>query len=171
MLAELVKFCSSCVHRHLRLYSVSSETELSMNFQDAARVLGLEKPGHPLESELAYFTMVENGLPVKSLERIAGAVAPKSRTFKYRIVPKATLARTAKTKRLNAAQSAIVSRVASVWTEAERIWKSDDAARRFLDSPHMLLGDRKPIDLVLDSEVGAELVKGILGRLENGSAL
>ena len=140
-----------------------------MAFLEAIRVLGLETPARPVRSEIQYFDMVEHGLPVKSLERISDVFAPKDRSFKYRIVSKATLARSP--KRLSPLHSAVVSRLASVWTEAVRIWKSDEEARDFLHRPHNVLGNRKPINLILENELGAELVKGVLGRLENGSAV
>ena len=142
-----------------------------MEYLEAARVLGLETPSRPVHSEIQYFDMIERGLPVRSLKRISSAYAPKDKSFKYRIVPKASLARYQRSKRLSRVHSAVVSRLASVWTEATRIWKSDDAARDFLYRDHALLADRKPIDLILENEVGAEMVKSVLGRLENGSAV
>lgn len=142
-----------------------------MEFRKAVEVLGLETSAKPVGSEIAYFDLIERGLPLRSLDRVCHAFAPGDKTFKYRIVPKASLARSQLSKRLTRQQSVTVSRLASVWTEATRIWKSEDAARDFLHRPHALLGGRRPIDLVLENEVGAELVKGALGRLENGSAV
>jgi putative toxin-antitoxin system antitoxin component (TIGR02293 family) len=137
----------------------------------AARLLGLQTSARPLVSELDYLDLVDHGLPVRSLERLAAAVAPTDTTFKYRIVPKASLARRKAGRRLSAAQSAIVARLASVWTQAARIWKSEGAARDFLYREHPLLGGRRPIDVALENEIGAELVRGVLGRLEYGSAV
>jgi putative toxin-antitoxin system antitoxin component (TIGR02293 family) len=137
----------------------------------AARFLGLETPAHPIVSELYYLDLVDRGLPVRSLERLVAVVAPTDKSFKYRIVPKASLARRKAGRRLSAAQSVIVARLASVWTQAARIWKSEDAARDFLYRKHPLLGARRPIDVVLENEIGAELVRGVLGRLEHGSAV
>ena len=137
----------------------------------AARLLGLGTPAHPLVSELDYLDLVDHGLPVRSLERIAAVVAPTDTSFRYRIVPKASLARRKAGRRLSTAQSVIVARLASVWAQAVRIWKSEGAARDFLYRKHPLLGARRPIDLVLENEIGAELVRGVLGRLEHGSAV
>jgi putative toxin-antitoxin system antitoxin component (TIGR02293 family) len=142
-----------------------------MDYLEAARVLGLETSGKTVGSDVRYVDMVGKGLPVKTLERISDAYAPDDKSFRYRIVPKASLARCKQTRRLSPSHSAVVGRLASVWTEAARIWKSDDAARDFLNRPHMLLGGRKPLDLVFENEIGAELVKSLLGRLENGSAV
>ena len=136
-----------------------------------ARLLGLGTSAHPLVSELAFLELVDHGLPVKSLERIVAVVAPSDTSFKYRIVPKASLARRKPGRRLSPTQSVIVARLASVWAQAVRIWKSEAAARDFLYRKHPLLGERRPIDLVLENEIGAELVRGVLGRLEHGSAV
>ncbi|HEX3666211.1 MAG TPA: antitoxin Xre/MbcA/ParS toxin-binding domain-containing protein [Rhizomicrobium sp.] len=137
---------------------------------EAARVLGVETDSKPLKSDVAYLTLVSHGLPVKSLDRIAQAVAPDDANFKYRIVPKASLARSKTSKRLTATQSVAVTRLASIWSQALRIWKSENAAREFLNRRHALLAERRPIDLVLENEIGAGLVRGVLGRLEYGSA-
>jgi putative toxin-antitoxin system antitoxin component (TIGR02293 family) len=137
----------------------------------AARILGLETPAHPLGSELRYLDLVVRGLPVQSLKRIVDVVAPTDTSLKYRIVPKASLARRKVSRRLSAGESAVVARLASIWAQAQRIWKSEDATRDFLYRKHPLLGERRPIDLVVENEIGAELVRGVLGRLEHGTAV
>jgi putative toxin-antitoxin system antitoxin component (TIGR02293 family) len=137
----------------------------------AARVLGMGTPAHPLASDVEYLSLVARGFPVKVLDRIADEVAPGDVRFKYRIVPKASYARSRMNRRLTASQSVLVTRLASVWAQAVRIWKSEEAARSFLGRPHPLLGNRKPIDLILENEIGAGLVRGVLGRLESGSAV
>ena len=137
----------------------------------AARLLGVETAARPLTSEIDYLDLVDHGLPLKSLHRIASVVAPMDTSFKYRIVPKASLARRTSGRRLSAAQSVLVTRLASVWAQAFRIWKSADLARDFLNRNHPLLDQRRPIDLVLENEIGADLVRSVLGRLEYGSAV
>ena len=139
--------------------------------REAARVLGVETDAKPLKSGVAYLALVDHGLPVKSLDRIAHAVAPGDVNFKYRIVPKASLARSKTSRRLTAAQSVAVTRLAEIWSQALRIWKSESAARDFLNRGHALLAERRPIDLVLENEIGAGLVHDVLGRLEYGSAV
>src|SRR5882762_884215 len=138
---------------------------------EAARVLGVGSSAHPLGSDVDYLSLVARGFPVKALDRIAEEIAPGDVKFKYRIVPKASYARSKMTRRLSAPQSVVVTRIASVWTQAVRIWKSEAAARSFLARPHPVLGNRKPIDLVLENEIGADLVHDVLGRLESGSAV
>jgi putative toxin-antitoxin system antitoxin component (TIGR02293 family) len=139
-------------------------------FAEAARVLDLGTEAEPV-SGVRYLDLVEKGLPLRSLYKVVELVAPENAEFKYRIVSKASLARHKPQKRLSPNHSVVVSRLAEVWANALRIWKSEEAAREFLYRRHPLLDQRKPIDLVLENEIGAGLVKSVLGRLEFGSAV
>ncbi len=116
---------------------------------------------------------VERGLPLATVERIAQSLAPDDPNFVYRFVPRATLARRrAKSGgRLSTEESARVVRVAAVWSLARQVWHDEPAARRFLFTPHSLLNDRRPIDMVLASEFGRPLVEDILGGLAYGTAV
>lgn len=136
-------------------------------------LLGLRKHSARSGSSLGLMSDVEKGLPLSALDRIAHAVAPDDSSFAYRLVPRATLARrrTQHVPRLTPEESARVARLASVWAFAKDVWKSDEAARRWLFEPHMMLEDRRPIDVVLASEFGRPLVEGILGRLKYGTGL
>jgi putative toxin-antitoxin system antitoxin component (TIGR02293 family) len=137
---------------------------------DTAALLGLALPHAEQFPSIGYLDLIAKGLSVKSLERLSSSVAPDDASFKYRIVPKASLARATTTRRLNHNQSVVVTRLATIWSQALRIWKSEEAAREFLFTTHPLLADRKPIDLILDNEIGAALVRDLLGRLEAGVA-
>lgn len=138
---------------------------------ETAKLLEVPEKNRPLRSAVQYLTYVDKGLPVRSLDRIAHAIAPADAAFRYRIVPKATLARLKTKRRLNKSQGEIVTRLAEVWTDATRVWKTDEAARGFLNRKHPLLDNKRPIDLMLQSEIGAQLVRDVLGRLEHGIAV
>jgi putative toxin-antitoxin system antitoxin component (TIGR02293 family) len=138
-------------------------------FAEVSDLLGMIKPKGAIESPLQFVDLIEKGLPLKALDRIATRIAPSDATFKYRIVPKATLARY--TVRLNATQSTRVARLAGVWALARKVWRSDEEARDFLFRPHQLLEGRRPIDVAIENELGGELVRDTLGRLEYGSAV
>ncbi|TXN62907.1 DUF2384 domain-containing protein [Methylobacterium sp. WL18] len=116
---------------------------------------------------------VREGLPVQALERVATAVAPKDRNFRFSLVKKATLTRRnapqAGSARLSELEGAKVVRLARVWALACEVWKDEDAARAFLHRPHALLEGRPPIDIVMESEFGGPRVEAILGRLQVGS--
>ena len=142
-----------------------------MELLEAAKVLGVAGPGQRLSSDIDYLILLDKGLPLKSLDIICDALAPADASFKYRIVPKATLARTKARRKLNTEQSVLITRLANVWSTAMRVWKSPGEARAFLYRPHMLLDNRRPIDLVLKNEIGSALVEDVLGRLEHGTAV
>jgi len=62
-----------------------------------------------------------------------------------------------------------LARLAAVWAMALEVWDGAAAARRFMLEEHMLLHGRRPVDVVLENELGRPAVEGILGRLQNGS--
>ncbi|HEV8392468.1 MAG TPA: antitoxin Xre/MbcA/ParS toxin-binding domain-containing protein [Dongiaceae bacterium] len=132
--------------------------------------LGLKPRPRSGSSWLDLFERIESGLPIMSLESVTGHVAPGDTGLKYRIVPKATLSRRTVDKRLSAEESAKLVRLAKAWAFAKDVWQDEVTARRFLYEPHMLLQQRKPIDVILANEIGAALVTDILGRLRYGSA-
>ena len=143
-----------------------------------ARVLGLKLAG-----ALPLMSAVQEGLPLAALDRVGHAVSPSDRKFPFLIVTRATLARRRKTlasgrgatghagARLSPDESARLARLAGVWAMALDVWGGEDAARRFMFEAHPLLDGRRPIDVVLENELGRPVVEGILGRLQNGSAV
>lgn len=139
--------------------------------QDIAEVLGVVEKTRRKVSPLTLIRYIENGLPLAALERVCRLVAPGDAVFKYGIVPKASLQRRMIRKRLSGEESGRLARLAKVWSFAREVWGSDAEARDFLFRPHQLLDGRKPMDVVLGGEFGAQLVEAILGRLQHGSAV
>jgi len=113
---------------------------------------------------------MEAGLPTRVVASFSHRVAPDDRVFQYRFVPKPTLARRVKSKRLSSEESGKVVRVARVWALAVETWGSDEKARAFLNRPHPMLDGAIPMDAVFATEVGAREVEDILGRLQYGTA-
>ncbi len=117
---------------------------------------------------------IDQGLPMVALDQLAGQVAPDDPAFKYNFVTRPTYARRkaqGPSVRLSKAESARLVRFARVWEMALRVWKSEDAARAFLQRPHMLLDGRTPLTVILSGEVGGQLVDDILGRLLYGTGV
>ena len=135
-----------------------------------ADVLGLPSKEAAARSLIALMSRIENGLPLAALDRVARLVAPQDSQFKYRLVPKATYERRKSAHRLSAEEGTRLARVARVWSLALEVWQSEGEARDFLFRPHPMLEDRRPIDMVIRSEFGAEMVIHILGGLKYGSA-
>jgi len=139
-------------------------------FSNVADVLGLPAKEIAARSPFGLMSRIEDGLPLGALDRVARLLAPSDAQFKYRIVPKATYERRKGTHRLSSDEGARLARVARVWSLAMEVWQSEDEARDFLFRSHPMLEDRRPIDVVIQNEIGAELVLDILGRLKYGSA-
>ncbi|HEX8165607.1 MAG TPA: antitoxin Xre/MbcA/ParS toxin-binding domain-containing protein [Beijerinckiaceae bacterium] len=137
-----------------------------------AETLGLRRTAKKPITPFGLISAIETGLSVRSLDRVASAIAPSDANFKYRIVPKATLSRRKgrDDPRLSADQSGKVARLAAVWSLAMEIWNDAEDARTFLFRVHPLLAGRRPIDLVLGTELGAQMVADILNRGRYGTA-
>lgn len=139
---------------------------------EVARILGLTPQESRAMSPIRLVGMIEAGLPISALDRLSESLAPADAQFKYRIVSRATLARRRKPDqaRLLGNEGDRLVRLAGVWALAQEVWGGDEPARAFFFRPHPLLEGRLPVDVVLSSELGAQLVGDILGRLKYGSA-
>lgn len=132
-------------------------------------VLGLPSKLAP-KSPMGLVARIEDGLPIVALDRVAKLVAPNDTQFKYLLVPRATYERRKGGKVLSAEEGTRLTRLARVWSLALDVWGEEEEAREFLFRPHAMLEDRRPVEIVIRSEFGAELVIDILGGLKYGSA-
>ncbi|MEI9411996.1 MULTISPECIES: antitoxin Xre-like helix-turn-helix domain-containing protein [unclassified Mesorhizobium] len=138
---------------------------------NVADVLGLPIRGTAALSPFGLISRIEEGLPFATLERVSQFVSPNDSQFKYRLVPKATYDRRKKGQlRLSSEEGTRVARVARVWNLALEVWQREDEARDFLFRSHAMLEDKRPIDVVIQNEFGAEMVLDILASLKYGSA-
>src|ERR1700722_13701138 len=137
---------------------------------DVAAVLGLTARPVEAHSPMTLIFRIEHGLPGKALDKVAHLLAPDDAQFKYRLLPQATLERRRTANKLSPEEGARLARLAKLWSVARDVWGGDDEARDFLFRPHPMAEDRRPIDLIIQSEFGAELIVDILGRLKYGSA-
>jgi putative toxin-antitoxin system antitoxin component (TIGR02293 family) len=135
-----------------------------------ADVLGLPAKEKAARSPFGLIDRIEQGLPVSVLDHMAQLLAPDDAKFKYRLIPKATYERRKKARRLSPEEGARLVRLARVWGAALDLWKSEEDARGFLSRRNLLLEDKRPIDMIIQSELGAELVCDIIGGLKYGTA-
>ena len=139
-------------------------------FADVADVLGLPARETAARSPLGLMSRIEGGLPVATLERVSQLLAPGDAQFKYRLVPKATYERRKTAHRLSSDEGTRLARIARLWSLAVDVWKSEEEARDFLFRPHAMIEDRRPIDVAIQSEFGAQMVADIIGGLKYGAA-
>lgn len=133
-----------------------------------ADVLGL--PTDEVRSPFGLISQIEDGLPIEALDRMARLLAPSDPQFRYQLVPKATYERRKIALRLSRSEGTRLARLARVWFLALDVWQIEAEAREFLFRSHPMLEDKRPIDLVIRSEIGGELVLGILAGLKYGIA-
>lgn len=140
-----------------------------LTLPSVADVLGLPRKFAP-RSPIGLVARIEDGLPLDTLDRVARLVAPGDTQFKYRLVPRATYERRKGKKILSAEEGTRLARLARVWSVALDVWRDEAEARDFLFRPHSMIEDKRPVDVVIQSEFGAEMVVDILNSLKYGSA-
>ncbi len=114
------------------------------------------------------YDAVATGLPKASLGRTVRYVySDRAEATKViaRIVPPATYKR--RKTLLKPEESEKVERLARVMATAEAVWGDAHAARSFLETPHALLDDERPVD-VAQTELGAREVEELCWRLVHG---
>jgi putative toxin-antitoxin system antitoxin component (TIGR02293 family) len=108
------------------------------------------------------------GLPYATLEAIAtGFKIPQDILVRILHLPTRTLARRKKSRRLSADESDRLLRLARVVARAEEVLGSRERAGAWLRGPVRALGGARPLDL-LDTDLGAQQVEQVLGRIEHG---
>jgi putative toxin-antitoxin system antitoxin component (TIGR02293 family) len=122
----------------------------------------------PLQSRLDLVPFVREGLPYAALEAIGAHLhLSVEATAKSLGLSARTLARRKEAGQLDAVESERVVRLAEVAARAADVFGSDESARTWLDEPNRALGGAKPLAM-LDTDMGAEAVRDVLGRIEYG---
>jgi putative toxin-antitoxin system antitoxin component (TIGR02293 family) len=136
---------------------------LATQFEEVGTLLGV--PPGELDSPLDLAHSIEEGLQVSAVDRVAKAVAPDDPGFKFRIVPKPTLERRRRSKsRLKNEEGEKVARLARVFSMGLSVFGDEAKVQQFLSRPHMLLDNKRPVDVALSTGPGAEAVINIMGR-------
>jgi putative toxin-antitoxin system antitoxin component (TIGR02293 family) len=113
---------------------------------------------------------VEEGLPLRALERLGKLLAFKSlaETASLLLIPPRTFYHRKKAKRLTPGESDRLLRAARIFGLAVDLFGGDrEAARRWLQTPKRALGDATPLGYAA-TEVGAREVEDLIGRAEHG---
>lgn len=110
--------------------------------------------------------LVEAGLPMRSLDRLSASFPASDReTVANAVAPRTTRLRRSETGVLNTTESERLERIARLTALASHVLESDLEGRRFLLTPHALLGGHTPLELSM-TDLGARRVEDILWRLE-----
>ncbi|HEY2908783.1 MAG TPA: antitoxin Xre/MbcA/ParS toxin-binding domain-containing protein [Gemmataceae bacterium] len=109
------------------------------------------------------------GLPYRSVESLLAASGLRQHELLAAAqLPASTLSRRKAAAQLDPAESERLFRVAQVFERTLQLFEGDAAgARRWLTEPVRGLGQRRPLELAR-TQVGAQLVLDLIGRLERG---
>lgn len=132
--------------------TLGGRTVLKERLADYTAVIHRARSGLPFASLAAIGTRFD--IPLLTLARLIG-------------LPARTLARRKQERRLRADESDRLLRLARVAAVAEDVLGAQDKAGRWLQKPNRALGGIVPLDL-LDTDLGAEEVVTVLGRIEHG---
>ncbi len=112
---------------------------------------------------------IRHGLPVSVIDKLIKELGVSQQVLLQIIaLPTATLTRRRTQKRLSPQESDRVYRVATAYRAALQLFEGDtEATRHWLSEPAKAFGGNTPLQH-LDTEVGADDVQDLIGRLEHG---
>ena len=120
-----------------------------------------------IRSRLDLVPLVRAGLPFAVLAAVGGRLQLSiESTAESLQLPMRTLARRKEAGRLDPRESERIVRLAEVAAWAKEIF-GETGARQWLEESNRALGGATPMAM-LDTDVGAEAVRDVLGRIEHG---
>lgn len=127
------------------------------------RVLHLS-PRTPLD----WVAVIRKGISSVAVDSLAKALRVTQSELAVALgIPERTLARRKKEGTLNSEESAKLVRLARVIGRAEEVFEDSDAALDWMKSGNAALIGATPLSM-LDTDIGAESVLDMLGRIEHG---
>lgn len=121
-----------------------------------------------LEAQLEAVEMVRNGIPFNAfISTVQCLGLERKRAVVILGIPQRTESRMKAEKPLSSKQSASLLRLVRIFSSARNTLGSPEKAWRWLEKPNRALDGVVPLKL-LDTEVGAQMVADVLGRIEYG---
>ena len=119
-------------------------------------------------TDLDFVHMVRSGLRFAAFEAATRQLELSfDEASKSLRLPKRTLARRRDAGRLDPVDSERLVRLVSVAAKAIEVLGGQREARHWIHVPNRALANERPIDL-LDTDIGAQAVLDVLGRIEHG---
>jgi len=120
------------------------------------------------QSSAKLITRIKAGLPVKAFDRLCQNLDLSEKALSRTLnIAVSTLSRRKKTGRLTFEESERVYRIARLYDRALEVFNDRELARKWLREPVWALGDIPPL-VYAETELGAQEVHDLLGRLEHG---
>jgi putative toxin-antitoxin system antitoxin component (TIGR02293 family) len=111
---------------------------------------------------------IKEGLPVKAFNRLCKNLDISEKALAKTLnIAISTLARRKKTGRMTFGESERIYRIAKIYDRAVEVFGDEEMGRRWLKEPAWALGDRTPLEFA-ETELGAQEVDDLLGRIEHG---
>lgn len=132
----------------------------------AAALGGRRTLGRQVRSMPELEAVIMDGIPRCALDDLIGSLvsfldrADIAVQLRNKIVPRATYQRT---ERLNLQVSETTERIARLYALAQSVFEDQQAATRFLLTPHPELNSRAPFDVAL-TEIGGRQVEEVIER-------
>lgn len=112
--------------------------------------------------------LIEKGLPVKAFNLMSKKLDLSEKALSGTLkIPVSTLSRRKKEGRLSFAESERLYRIARLYDRAVEVFNSPTMARKWFKEPAWALGDVPPLAYA-GTEIGAQEVEDLLGRIEQG---
>lgn len=135
---------------------------------NVSRVEFMKHIGFTAGDKLSLIQQIRSGIDVSALDFLADSLSLNTKYFNEVVsISSRTFTRRKKEGKLHADETERVYRVAELLVRAVEVLRDHDQAVQWLKSPQKALGDQRPLDLA-DTQVGAEEVTDLLGRIEHG---
>ena len=134
---------------------------------EIGQILGVPRPS---AGNFDFVVIVERGLPARSINKLKTALGLSDQDVSE------TLGVSAKTisrlraepkKRLNITVGDRLYRAARIFAQAVSVFEDENAARQWLRTSQIGLGNRIPLDLIR-TDAGCHQIEELLGRIEHG---
>ena len=111
---------------------------------------------------------IKEGLPVKAFYRLCSNLEISEKALAKTLnIAISTLARRKKNGRMTFEESERIYRIAKIYDRAVEVFGDEEMGRRWLKEPAWALGDIPPLEFA-ETELGAQEVDDLLGRIEHG---
>jgi putative toxin-antitoxin system antitoxin component (TIGR02293 family) len=137
--------------------------------QHTVRLLGGKKVlGFDIRSTEDAINVLKQGIPAGAMGELISHLAISQNEFsEITGIAKRTMARRMGKERLKPEESNRVYRVANIVALTEEVFGDNEKSRAWLSRPNRALGGMAPLKM-LDTDIGTEEVKKVLGRIVHG---
>jgi putative toxin-antitoxin system antitoxin component (TIGR02293 family) len=120
------------------------------------------------QSSAKLIAKIKEGLSVKAFDRLCKNLDISEKALAKTLnIAVSTLARRKKSGRLTFEESERIYRIARLYDRTLEVFKDNVMARKWLKEPAWALGDVPPLEFA-ETELGAQEVDDLLGRIEHG---